>query len=83
MLLSCRVCSEELVQLHLLTVSLELSHHLEDSLVREWREACLFPAFISLEFLCSSFCPKIVSVFSGEVYPLEAGRKGSIQPLSF
>lgn len=81
MLLSSGVCSEKLVQLHLLTVSLELSHPLEDYLVREWRDACLFPAFISLELLCSSFCPKIVSVFSGEVCLLEAGRKG-INPAS-
>lgn len=80
MLISSGVCSEKLVQLHLLTGSLELSHPL-DFLVREWRDACLFPAFISLELLCSSFCPKIVSVLSGEVYLLEAGRKG-INPAS-
>lgn len=67
--------------LHLLTINLELSHPLEDSLVREWRDACLFPALISLELLCSSFCPKIVLVFSGEVYLVEEGRKG-INPAS-
>lgn len=73
MLISSGICSEKLVQLHLLTISLELSHPLEDYLVREWREACLFPAFFSLKLLCSSFCPKIVSVFSSEVYLLEEG----------
>lgn len=42
MLLSGGVCSEKLVQLHLLTVSLELAHPLEDDLVRQWRDAACF-----------------------------------------
>lgn len=84
MLLSGGVCSEKLVQLHLLSVSLELAHPLEGDLVRQWRDAaCFLFHFLRNEILCSAFCPKIVSVFNGEVCLLEAGRKGSIQPLSF
>lgn len=78
------VCSEKLVQLHLLAVSLELAHPSEDDLVRQRRDtlvSCF--RFLRNEILCSAFCPKIVLVFNGEVCLLEAGRKGSIQPLSF
>lgn len=42
MLLSGGVCSEKLVQLHLLAVSLELAHPLEDDLIRQWRDAACF-----------------------------------------